>query len=208
MDPVEASVFRGGAVGGFEDGGVLADVGAGGHAQATDHRGGGVGDVIAVEVQRGEDRILLGAGLDLLENAVGDAVIHQHHRPPLAATVAAADGVDHRLHLGINVGFLLWSEAVVAGLDHAGVGLHAQVWILLEVAEDPAFPLGDAHIAEFGGGQLVAPVAEGAFRELHDVALVHQGHVALVALKTQGVLDGLADVALAAGFAHRLDADA
>ena len=64
------------------------------------------------------------------------------------------------------------------------------------------------HVAEFGGGQFIAPVTEGPFRELHDVALVHQCHVALVALKAQGVLDCFADMALAAGFAHRLDADA
>ncbi len=37
---------------------------------------------------------------------------------------------------------------------------------------------------------------------------MHQGHVALVALQAQGVLDRLADVALAAVLAHGLDADA
>ena len=54
--------------------------------------------------------------------------------------------------------------------------------------------------------QLVAPVAEGALGELHDVALVHQGHAA--AAVVEGVLDGPADQALGAGDAHGLDADA
>ncbi len=54
--------------------------------------------------------------------------------------------------------------------------------------------------------QFVAPVAEGALGELHDVALVHQGYAA--ALVLDGVLDGPADQALGAGDAHGLDADA
>ena len=85
-------MFRGGAVGGFKDGGGFADVGAGGHAQTAHHRRGGIGDVVAIEVEGGQDRILLRPGLDLLEDAVGDAVIHQHHCFPLAAPMAAADG--------------------------------------------------------------------------------------------------------------------
>ena len=36
--------------------------------------------------------------------------------------------------------------------------------------------LGDDLIAELRLGDLVPPVTEGAFRELHDVALVHQRH--------------------------------
>ena len=120
--------------------------------------------------------------------------------------MGGADGVEHALHLGINGFFLLGGEAVVARFDHAGIGLDAQAGIAVDVVEDPALSLGHAIASELRGGQLVAPVAEGTFGELHDVALVHQGHVALVALEAQGVLDRLADVALAAVLTHGLDA--
>ena len=200
-------MLGGRAVGGFKDGGGVADVGARRHAQSAHHSRCRIGDVVAVEVEGGEHRILLGPGLDLLEDAVGDAVIDQHHRLPLAIAVAFADAIDHGLHLGADPFFFLGGEAVVARLDQAGVVLAAEGVVPLQVVEDPAFPLGDAHVAEFAGGQLVAPVAEGALGEFHDVALVHQGHVALVALEAQGVLDGFADVALAAVLAHGFDAN-
>ena len=54
--------------------------------------------------------------------------------------------------------------------------------------------------------QLVAPVAERALGELHDVALVHERHRDAIVL--DGVLDRLADQALAALLRYRLDADA
>ena len=201
-------MLGGGAVGGLEDGGGVADVGAGGHAQAAHHGGGGIGDVVAVEVEGGQHRVVGRAGLDLLEDAVGDAVVDHHHRLPLAVAVAGADGFEHALHLGADRLFFLGGERVVAGIHHAGIGLDAQARVAVGVVEDPALPLGDAISAELAGGQLVAPVAEGPLGELHDVALVHQGHVALVALQLEGMQDCLADVALAAVFAHRFDADA
>jgi hypothetical protein len=122
--------------------------------------------------------------------------------------VAAADGLEHALHFSADRVLFLGGEGVVAGIHHAGIRLNAQARIAVGVVEDPALPLGDAISAELAGGQLVAPVAEGPLGELHDVALVHQGHVALVALKLEGMQDRLADVALAAVFAHRFDADA
>ena len=53
---------------------------------------------------------------------------------------------------------------------------------------------------------LVAPVAEGALGELHDVALVHERHA--LALVRDRVADRAVDQALAAEIADRLDADA
>src|SRR4029079_4792684 len=52
----------------------------------------------------------------------------------------------------------------------------------------------------------VAPVAEAALGELHDVALVHQGDA--LALVADGVVEGRLDQALAALARHGLDADA
>ncbi|MNV15132.1 hypothetical protein D3C71_1058450 [compost metagenome] len=60
--------------------------------------------------------------------------------------------------------------------------------------------------AEFLGGQVVAPVTEATFGELHDVALVDQGHAGLVVV--DGVLEGLAHEALGAFARNRFDADA
>src|SRR5207247_10074350 len=62
------------------------------------------------------------------------------------------------------------------------------------------------HRAEELFGGLIAPVAEGAFRELHDVALVHERHA--LALVPDGVTNGAVDQAHAAAVANRLDADA
>ena len=91
-----------------------------------DHRRRRVGQVVAVQVRRGDHAVLVGPQLDLLEHAVGDAVLEDH------------------LALGVGP------------LAH------------LVLADDLA--------AELVAGQLVAPVLEGALRELHDVALVHQRH--------------------------------
>src|SRR5204863_1518535 len=55
-------------------------------------------------------------------------------------------------------------------------------------------------------GDLVPPVAEGAFGELHDVALVNESH-ALALLLDRGA-DGAVYQAFGAEIAHRLDANA
>src|SRR5262249_20252878 len=74
---VLAGVFRGGAVGGFEHGGLVADVGAGSQADASGHGGGRIGGVIAVQVRRGGDAVFVWAKLDLLGHAVGNAVLDE-----------------------------------------------------------------------------------------------------------------------------------
>ena len=62
-----------------------------------------------------------------------------------------------------------------ARLDHRGVLLDGELRIAVAIVDDPALALGDDFIAEFVPRQFVAPVAERAFGELHDVALVHRG---------------------------------
>ena len=64
-------------MGGFEDGvaGDVVDVAAGGDADAADAGGEGVGEVVAVEVDRGDDVEVGRAGEDLLEEGVGDDVL-------------------------------------------------------------------------------------------------------------------------------------
>ena len=53
VDDVLVSVLGGSAVGGLEDGVAVTDVAAGGYAETAYLRGGGVGDVVAVEVGGG-----------------------------------------------------------------------------------------------------------------------------------------------------------
>jgi hypothetical protein len=149
---VEPRVLGRGAVRRLEDGEAVADVPARRHAEPADLCGRGVGQVVAVEVGRGDHRVLVGAQEQLLEHRVGDHVLHHRavgHLRPRAL-------VDHRA-----------AERLLR--------------------------------------DLVAPVAEGALGELHDVALVHERHRRPLVL--DGVLDGHAHEALRAELAHRLDAD-
>ncbi len=112
--------------------------------------------VVAVQVRRGEDVVLAGARQDLLEHAVGDAVVDEQ---------------------------LAFARRALADLV-----------------------LGDDPIAELGLRQLVAPVAEGPFGELHDVALMHDGDE--LAVVGQRVLNRHPHEALGARLRHGLDADA
>ena len=63
---------------------------------------------------------------------------------------------------------------------------------------------GNRDFVEFLARNLVSPAAERTFGELHDVALVHQGH--RFASVVDRVLDGLAHQALGTEFRNRLDA--
>jgi len=159
VDIIFAGVFGGGAVGGFEDGvaGVVVDVAAGGDADAADLGSEGIGDVVAVEVEGGEDFILSGTGEDLLEHGVGDDV---------------------------------FDDDFVAGL---GGDL------------DPRAFADDGAAVGFDS-QLVAPVAEATFGELHDVAFVDERDS--FAVVVDGVFDGGFDEALGAFARDRLDAEA
>ena len=127
IDDVLVGVFRRGAVRGFEAAVAVADVGAGRHAQSADLRGAGVGDVVAVQVGRGQDLIFVGARHDLLEDGVGDAVVDHDLLLPLALAVRRVDRVEHRLHFvadGFAEGF---GALLQAGLDQRGVLLDGEL---------------------------------------------------------------------------------
>ncbi len=64
----------------------------------------------------------------------------------------------------------------------------------------------DGQVRKFLPGKLVAPVPEGPFGELHDVALVHQRH--RLAAVVYGVSDRASNQPLGPGLAHGFDADA
>ena len=67
-----------------------------------------------------------------------------------------------------------------------------------------------AAVNQFGAiglaGKLITPILEGTFGELHDIALVHQGHG--VTIVVDGILDGGTDQTLGPCLGHGLDADA
>ena len=147
-------------MGGLEDrvAGEVVDVAAGSDADAADLRREGVGEVVAVQVERGDDVEVGRAREHLLEGDVGDGVLD----------------------------------------DEAGAGL-----AFGDLAPGAAVDLDRAELAL---GEVVAPLHEGAFGILHDIALMDEGQ--RLALVGDGVLDGRTDEALGTRAGDRLDADA
>ena len=82
---------------------AVADIRAGRHAEPADLRGAGVGEVVAVQIGRGEHLIFVRARQDLLEDGIGDAVVDQDLLLPLAAAVRRVDGIEHLLHFGVDL---------------------------------------------------------------------------------------------------------
>src|SRR5690606_15405256 len=117
-----------------------------------------VGNVVTVEVQRGNDVVFSRTQQNLLQESVSDGIL---------------DG-DFATGLGIL------ELAPWAAVDELG--------------------------AELFTSQFVTPVTETAFGELHDIALVNQGHGG--AIIVDGVLDGLANQTLGAFNGHGLYAQA
>ena len=160
VDLVFAGIFGGGSVGGFEDGdaGLVVDVGAGGDADAADTGGEGVGDVVPVEVERGDYVVFSRSGENLLEHGVGDDVFDDD----------------------LLAGFGVFDDVPGAAVEGGG--------------------------AEVLDGDFVAPVAEGAFGEFHDVAFVDEGDG--VAVVVDRVLNGGFYEAVSAFLRYGFDADA
>ena len=75
----------------FEDGVLVSDVGARRSAESPDLGGGGVGNVVAVQVGRCQYCVLIGAGHDLLEDAVGDAIVDHQLGLPRTLTVGVVE---------------------------------------------------------------------------------------------------------------------
>ena len=75
----------------------------------------------------------------------------------------------------------------------------------LAVVFRPQLILADHLVAEFLLGQLVSPILEGTFGELHDVAFVHQRHAGPTPVPR--IRYRLAYQALRPGLCYRFDAD-
>jgi len=160
IDLVEVGVLGRGAVGGLEDraAGVVVDVGPRGDADPADACRQGIGHVVAVEVQGSNHVVFRRAGQDLLEERIGDHILHDE----LPARRRIGDFVPR------------------TAIQRRGAEL----------------------VARRG----VAPIAEGAFGEFHDVALVDQGDA--LAAVGERIADGRPHEAPGALFGNRLDADA
>ena len=145
-------------MGGFEHGHGVGQVGARSDTDTTDFSRQGVGQVVTVEVEGGNDIVLGRTQQDLLQHGVGDGV---------------------------------FNDDVFAGSR------------VLELHPGTAIEQG---CAELFSGNLVGPLFEGTFGELHDVAFVHDGQ--RVAVIIDHILQGLARQTLGAFLGYRLDADA
>src|SRR5207245_7328145 len=140
----------------------------------------------------------------LLQRDVGDRVPDEHLRRPLRAAVGGNER-ERGLHFPPHLRLLLVGHEPVAGLDGRRVLLDADRQVLLLVTEHPALALRHRLAPKLPRRERVAPVAEGALGELHDVALVDEGQA--LALEVDGVTDRGPDEALRAFPGDRLDAE-
>src|SRR5690606_37111776 len=154
---VFASVLGSGTVGGFEHGHGVGQVGTGSDTNTTHLSSQSVGDVVAVQVQCGDNVVLGRTQQDLLQEGVSNRIL------------------DDDLATGLGI---------------------------LEFAPWAAV---DQFSAEFFLSQFVRPITEATFGELHDVALVNDGHGRAIVVDC--VLDGLAHQALGTFAGNRLDTD-
>ena len=94
---------------------------------------------------------------------------------------------------------------IVTGVDHPGIFLDRQALVTILVVDYPAFALANYTGAKFPACQFVAPILEGPFRELHDIALMDNGHG--LAFMFKRILDCSPDQAFGTIPGDRLDAD-
>ncbi len=153
---------------------AVADVGSGSDAESAHLRGAGVGDVVAVEVGRGQHAVFVGARDDLLEDGVGNAIVDHQLLLPRALAVGGVDGVEAIFHFFVEGLAEIIGREFQARFDLVGILLDGEIRILVFVVDDPALTLGDDLVAELLGGDFVSPLAECAFGEFLDVAFVDQ----------------------------------
>ena len=85
-----------------------------------------------------------------------------------------SDGVEHALDFGIErIAKCLVAE-FEARLNQRGILFDGDVGVGIDIAENPALALGHRLVAKLLDGYFVSPLAECAFGELLDIALVHQ----------------------------------
>src|SRR6266404_1177345 len=76
VDHILVRVFWSGAMRGFKHGGSISDIGSWSHSQAAYLRRRCVRKIVTVQVWSRENRVLIRANQDLLEDRIGDAVFY------------------------------------------------------------------------------------------------------------------------------------
>src|SRR5437870_1185692 len=164
-----------------------------------------IGNIVAIQVGRGQHLIFVCTRHDLLEDGIRDAVVNHQLLLPRAVAVCLVDLVQHILDFFID-GFLeLFGRKFQPRLDHVGILFDCEIGILIFVIQNPALALGDNLVAELLSREVITPLAEGALGELLDIALVHQRDTLLASLKSG--LDSHAHQALGSGHGNGFDAD-
>ena len=136
------------------------------------------------------------------------------HGVPRAVVDVGTRGNTDTTHLGgQGIGAVV---AVQVQRGHHGVLLRVDENFLQEgiadaILDDDAVgqlapgAIADGFGTELAASQVIAPVAEATFGELHDIALVHQGHIR--AVRFNGILDSRTHQTLRAFLRYGLDAE-
>ena len=135
VDLVLASVLWCGTVGCFEDGNarIVVDVGARGDANPADLCGQGIGDVVAVEVHRGQHAVFGGPSDDLLKHGVGDDVLDDD----LVSGVRIGEGAPRatvkflRTEFFLSEGVAPVSEAAFGELHDVALVHQGDAWLVV-----------------------------------------------------------------------------
>src|SRR4029077_16985361 len=117
IDDVFVGVLGGGAVRRFEDGVAVADVRTGSDAEAADLRSAGIGNVVAVQVGRGENAVFVGPGHNLLEDRVGDAVVDHQLFLPRALAMRGIDRIETVFYFFVEITAKIVGGELETGLD-------------------------------------------------------------------------------------------
>ena len=173
------------------------------NAQPADLRGASVRNVIAVEIWSGKYGVLIGAGNDLLEDRVGDAIVDHQLFLPCALAVSSVDLVENAFYFLIDRLPEFFSGKFQAGLNQVRILFNGEVGILVFVIHDPALAFGDYPVAEFFGSEFIPPLAESALGKFLNISLMHQSYGLTPAFECE--LDGHAHQALRPGNRNRFD---
>src|ERR1700687_1674815 len=187
VDDIFIRILRSRPVGGFKTGVAIADVGARSDAQPAHLRRAGVGNVVSVQVRRGQYGIFIGSGHDLLEDGIGNPVVDHEFLPPRPLAMRGINRFQNVLDFLVDRLPEVFRGKLHARFDERSILLNRNVGVFILVAQNPALALGHHLVAKLLGRQLVNPLAERSLGKFLDISLVHQGHT--LAAARQGELD-------------------
>src|SRR5215472_3342519 len=205
IDHVSIRILRCRAVRGFENRVAIANIRSRRNTQPAHLGGARVGNIVSIQVRRSQYRIFVGSRHHLLEDRVRDAIVDHDFLLPRAIAMRGIDRIQHVFHFFLYRLTERRRSELHPGFDHLGILRNAEVGIFIFIIDDPALAFGHNLVAEFFGRDLVSPLAEGAFSEFLNVALVYQGDGLAAGLER--VLNRHADETLGSSHRNRLNAD-